>query len=257
MHEAHDWEQDLKAITIAIFVCIFLLFRPYQMQQTGMMYGGDDHSYLAHATSIVYGQYPSYEKEYFNIGEGKPMHSMGAGIMAAPFVFIFSLIDRVIGSDIVVQRTESNITQSWTLFGFVIAACVYFWFACFLLHRGLSHFIESRYASWAVILMVLCQGIPLLVFRRPIFAHVFEFFLQSFMVYLLLSVNKERPIHLKRIWPILGIVVAGILIILVRYNNILAAFIWPIVLYGYDRSLRRKYQFWKFVGGGRLLLSSS
>ena len=66
------------------------------MQQTGLMYGGDDQSYFAHASSLAFGQFPSYQNEVFTSGKGSPKHSIGSGVMAAPFVFVFSLIDRII-----------------------------------------------------------------------------------------------------------------------------------------------------------------
>ena len=75
----------MKYISFAIFIAAFFLFWPYQLQKFGLMYKGDDHSYFAHATAIAYGQFPSYEKEYYKHGEGRPLHSIGSGIMAAPW----------------------------------------------------------------------------------------------------------------------------------------------------------------------------
>ena len=135
----------MKYISIAILIIAFFLLRPYQMQKFGMCYKGDDYSYFAHATAIAYGQFPSYEKEYFIHGEGRPLHSIGSGIMAAPFVFTFSFIDRLQGSSIVEKRTADNIRQSWSLFGFVIASCTYFWLGCWLLFRTGTRFFDARY----------------------------------------------------------------------------------------------------------------
>ncbi len=237
----------MKVITIFIFICAFLLWRPYHLQQTGLRYGGDDESYFAHSSALVFGQFPSYEKEHFTVREDYPLHSIGPGLMAAPFVFVFSLIDRAVGSDIVYRRTLENTSQSWSLFGFVFASSFYFWLACFLLYKGLRYYFKHHDASLAIILMVLCQGIPLFVFRRPIYSHVYEFFLQSLLVFVLLKTNREGSLISRRYWVPLGIGVVIGLMFLVRLNNIVAAFVWPLVLLGSSRSDVRKARFWRRI----------
>ncbi len=237
----------MKVITIFIFFCVFLLLRPYHLQQTGLRYGGDDESYFAQSSSLPVGQFPSYEKEYFTVRKNYPLHSIGPGLMAAPFVFIFSLIDRASGSDVVYQRTLENTSQSWSLFGFVFASSFYFWLACFLLYKGLRYYFQHRHASLAVILMVLCQGIPLFVFRRPIFSHVYEFFLQSLLVFVLLKTNKKDSLNSRGYWAAFGIGIVIGLMFLVRLNNIIAAFVWPLVLLGNNRFDVRKARFWKTI----------
>ena len=72
-------------ITIIIFIFAFFIFRPYFMQERGLLYVGDDESYFAHATSLAFFQFPDYSKEYFTVGGQYPMHSIGPGIMAFPF----------------------------------------------------------------------------------------------------------------------------------------------------------------------------
>jgi len=79
----------LRTITVSIFICAFLLMRPYHLQDRTLCYTGDDYSYFAHASSLVFGQFPSYEKEFFVAGDTSPLHSIGPGLMAAPFVFDF------------------------------------------------------------------------------------------------------------------------------------------------------------------------
>jgi len=153
--------------------------RPYQLQDKTLCYTGDDYSYFAHASSLVFGQFPSYEKEIFIAGDTSPLHSIGPGLMAAPFVFVFSLIDRLEGSDIIHQRTRSNITQSWSMFGFVFAASFYFWAACFLLYKALRYYVPDQHAIMAIIITVLCQGIPLFVYRRRYFLIYSNFFCKA------------------------------------------------------------------------------
>lgn len=217
----------MRYITFAILICIFFLLRPYQMQKLGLCYRGDDLSYFAHATALTYGQFPSYDKEYFDNGEQSPLHSIGPGLMAAPFVFVFSLIDRINGADIVRQRTADNVRHSWSMFGFVVASSVYFWLGCWFLYSTSVRFYPLRHTVLALILMVLVQGIPIYVFRRPIFSHAYEFFLQAFMVYLFFK-PKAGELPSLRYWLTAGVTLA--LMPLVRYNNLVASGFWWLAL---------------------------
>lgn len=225
-----------------IFVIGFLLFRPYRMQSSGMLYAGDDYSYFAHATSLVYGQFPAYEKEYFMLYDGKrPMHGIGSGLMAAPFVFLFSTIDRLTGNPIVQQRRPENITQSWTLYGFVIASIFYLWAGCFFLYKALRYHFEEHESVLAVFLMVICQGIPLFAYRRPVFSHIFEFFAMCVLVWWML-LPKEKWSRWSE--GLKGAVTLGIvlgLLELVRLNDVMMILIWPLVLFGMSKKVLISY----------------
>lgn len=217
----------MKYVTLAIVVCMFFLLRPYQMQKLGLCYRGDDFSYFAHATAIAFGRFPSYEKEYFDNGGRSPLHSVGPGVMAAPFVWAFSLIDRAAGADIVRQRTADNVRQSWTMFGFVVSTAVYFWLGCWALYLTAVKFYPARHTVPALVLLVLVQGIPIYVFRRPIFSHTYEFFLQAFMVYLFFRPKPGETPPLGY-WLAAGLALG--LMPLVRYNNLVAAGSWGLAL---------------------------
>ena len=67
----------MKKITLAIFILGFFLFRPYQLQNSGMLYKGDDVSYLAHSTAIAFYQFPNYSKEVFDYEALIPPHPLG------------------------------------------------------------------------------------------------------------------------------------------------------------------------------------
>lgn len=205
----------------------FFLLRPYQLQKLGLCYRGDDFSYFAHATAIVFGQYPSYEKEHFDNGKQSPLHSIGPGLMAAPFVWAFSLIDRLTGADIVNQRTADNIRHSWSMFGFVVSSSVYFWLGCWLIYLTAIKFCSARHTIIALVLMVLVQGIPIYVFRRPVFSHAYEFFLQAFMIYLFFKPKTDKPPSLGY-WLTVGFTLG--LMPLVRYNNLVASGFWWLAI---------------------------
>ncbi|MFC1546425.1 hypothetical protein ACFL4O_01770 [bacterium] len=221
----------IKYLSILIFVVGFFLLRPYHMQETGLMYSGDDEGYFAHASSLVFFQFPSYENESYSWGEGMPMHSIGPGLMASPFVMFFSLLDRINKADIIKKRKRANIYNSWSLFGFVIASLFFFYSGCILLYLGLKFYFNYKISFFAVVLMILFQGFPLYVFRRPVFAHIYEFFLMSVIVYLVLKNNKTYFLDKFNMWITVGIGVIIGLIPLVRYNNLAMVFVVPIILY--------------------------
>ncbi|MBF0571371.1 MAG: hypothetical protein HQL12_05815 [Candidatus Omnitrophica bacterium] len=233
----------MKRITWGIFILAFFLIRPYFMQANGMWYAGDDQDYFSHAFSLISGSFPSYANE-FDYGSRNPLGSIGPGLMAAPFVFVFSFIDRIEGSDIFKHRNSENVQRSWSQFGFVFAASFYFWVACLLLYKGLRNYFSSKDASLSIILMVLIQGIPLFVYRRSIFTHAFEFFLQSLFVYLLLINHKKNQFSIEGAWKQIGIGLALGFLFLVRYNDFAAVLIWPFALYCRDRRNLRDPQFW-------------
>jgi len=53
-----------------------------------------------------------------------PSHPIGSGLIAAPFVVIFSLVDRIINHPII--NNHNNYSGSWSLFGFVFAVIILF-----------------------------------------------------------------------------------------------------------------------------------
>ena len=222
--------------------------RPDAVAQHGLMFEGDDDDYFAHATAITFGHFPSYDLEVKGIASRKtPLGSVGPAIMALPFVFAGSLIDRVTGSPIIEKRTKPVNEASWSLFGFVVAANVYFWLGCYFLFEAVKRVVGPSYAAWSVILMVLVQGIPLFAVRRPVFSHIFAFFLQSLAVYVLIKTKTGEQRLRGDYGALTGLGLLCGLISLVRYNNAFIAIFWPFILLTVKGDLRNK-DFWKQIG---------
>ena len=93
--------------------------------------------------------------------------------------------------------------------------------------------------------MVLCQGIPLFVFRLPVFSPLYEFFLQSLLVFILFKTIKQKVNLSLNFWALFGIGIATGLITLVRFNNIFATIVWPIVLLINSKAAIKKVYFWR------------
>ncbi|RJQ28958.1 hypothetical protein C4565_02825 [Candidatus Parcubacteria bacterium] len=234
----------MKKISIFIFIVSFFLYRPYAMQQNGMLYRGDDPQYLSYATSLAFFEFPSFDKELTDTVQG---HPIGAGILAAPFVFSFSLIDRAFGSTISEERNWNNVEQSWTLFGFVFSSIFYFWLSCFFAYKGVRFFYNHKYSLVAITLMILIQGIPLYAYRRPVFSHIYELFLQTLLVYISCWRNS-KPMDRQDSF-LLVLIVSSIIgmVTLVRYNNILISLFWPIIIWGVEKNKFSLMVNWKKI----------
>ncbi len=208
----------MKKITICIFILSFLLYRPYQLQDSGLKYGDDDDVYFSHAIAITQLEFPTTGK-----------FPVGSGMMAAPFVFVFSMLDKINGVRVTDVHSDAAV-KSWTQFGFVFSSMLYFWLSCYLLFKTLRLYFSENHSLVAVILMVLLQGVPLYVYRRPIFSHVYELFLQSLLVYFIVRYDRMNEeghyLSVMFICFIIGMVVV------VRYNNAIIALSWPIVIWG-------------------------
>ncbi len=240
----------MRKVTLLAFLACFFLFRPYQLQNPGILYGGDDPSYFAYSTSLVYGQYPHFEKELVEEGAVPPLGRMGTGLMAAPFVGAFSLVDRVLGNPIVEKRTRENVRDSWSLFGAVFASGFYLWMSLALLYLAGTRLYSSRIVLWGLALMVLAQGAGLYAYVRPVFSHIYELFLQSAFLYLfvaeaLSSQGSGEKIPRKKLIPLL--IALSAFTVLVRQNNILYAVLWPALILGMDQG-RLSFKRWKSMG---------
>lgn len=228
----------MKKVAFILTILGFVLLRPYQLQTSGLLYSDDDDDYFAHASAIVFGEFPDYSKEYFNKKIGNvgqvPLGSIGTGILASPFVFAFSLLDRIAGEPIVQARTRQNIVRSWSAFGFVVGTQIYFWLSLLMLYWLLRRFTSDETAVIIVVLMMLVQGLPLYLYRRPVFSHIYELFLQTSLV----TACGFRDRFFKNRIPILLIGVLSGLIALTRVNNVHFALLAPFLFFGLDASLR-------------------
>lgn len=193
-----------------------------------MIFTGDDTSYFAYATSFAFGTYPHVDKEFADEFGVAPLSRIGPGLMAAPFVFVGSLIDRAVGNPIVEKRTAENNAQSWSAFFFMLSTIFYFYLAGVILFRTTRRFYSDRIALFSTLLMIVPQGIALYAFRRPIFAHIPELLLQSLFVYLFVREIKGDSLKKTRLFG--SLIVLSALAMMVRQNSIVYALAWPILI---------------------------
>lgn len=161
------------AIAFAVFFA--LMFNPLWLQRKKL--GSDDASYISHAFTIGLDGDMDYSNEpviKWATNKKIPAGSIGSGILAAPFVALFSVIDRLI--DHPVLDDHANFFGSWSLFGFFFATSIYFLIGVFLYLRSFLLLSSNQKALWLVLLFTLSSGVPHFVLMRFTMSHAFEFF---------------------------------------------------------------------------------
>lgn len=219
----------MRRLTFLVFLTCFFTFRPYQLQNPGLLYGGDDPSYFAYSTALVYGQYPNFDKELVEEFKVPPLSRIGPGLMAAPFVAAFSVIDRITKNPIIERRTRDTVRDSWSLYGALFSAAFYFYLSCALLFISARRYFSSQLSLLSVALMTVSQGVGLYAFVRPVFSHIYELFLQSAFLYLLILRSQKPDMKRSTLW-ILGLATLSSLMLMVRQNSVIYALLWPALI---------------------------
>lgn len=222
----------MKWVLLSIFLVSLAVLRPYQLESGNLIYAGigsDDFSYLSHATALTLGAFPSYQDEKF-VDSRMPMHSIGPGLLAAPFVYLFSRID-ILQASQAIRNRNGEIQATWAAFGFSFASVFYFCVSCMLLFHLLRRASSEATAAWATVLVFVVQGFPLFAYRRPVFSHIYELFAQTLVIYCLLILSEISGKSSTRRVAALGLFGGFVssLVALVRYNNIFMALAWPLI----------------------------
>ncbi|SDH35544.1 glycosyltransferase family 39 protein [Pseudomonas abietaniphila] len=213
---------------IVLIILISLAAMFFVPSNGKMLFSGDDDDYFAVASSIAYLRFPSFSKE-FHAGETIPFASVGAGVMASPFVAVFSILDRANHLPIVHKRTVSNREGSASVYGFYIATQFYLILTTIMLYRLLCLWVDNKTALFTTILWMLAGGgILIYTFNRPIMSHVYEVTALTGVLLLLSKIHFEQ--QPKRWYLLIGFVAS--LIFLTRYNNApIAAGVFCVLLW--------------------------
>jgi hypothetical protein len=136
----------------------------------------DAGSYLSHAFTIGldgdlnYGNEVSALGGCMNPARTSPCHPMGPGILAAPFVAAFSVIDRL--NHHPVLKNRQAYVGSWSYFGLQFATAFYFLAGIALYQLALRRWISPLIVALAVV----SSGLLWYVTFRFSFGHAYEFF---------------------------------------------------------------------------------
>jgi hypothetical protein len=165
---------------IAGYLLLYVLVLGLSFNTHDHFYGTDKcdaGSYMSHAFTTGLDQDLNYSNEFsalpggcMNAAGTSPQHPMGPGILAAPFVAAFSVLDRRV--DHPVLRDRGAYIGSWSYFAIQFATVFYFLFGIALYQVALRRWIPPLTTAIAV----LASGLLWYVTYRFSFGHTYEFF---------------------------------------------------------------------------------
>ncbi|MGL6269240.1 MAG: hypothetical protein ACRC2O_15010, partial [Chitinophagaceae bacterium] len=169
----------IYTLKIGISLLVFwLLFNPAYLFHENIK--GDDASYLAHTFTIALDGDLDYCNEVnFNkkgcetgIGRTAPPHPIGTGIVHAPIVKLFSLLDYLQNHPVLKDRDQY--VGSWSFLGLFISVTCCFIFGLLFLINAIESFTKVI-PRWLILLMASGYGVPYYIFQRFTMSHGPEF----------------------------------------------------------------------------------
>ena len=127
-------------------------------------------------------------------GRIRPVHPAGPGIMAAPFVAVFSLGDRLSGHSVIENR--AHLGGSWSYFGYLVASTGALMGSLLLAAR--STLATTRALSPQFLILILAgSGIPYYGLRKFTFGHSFEFLAATLVLWGVLRLRQQNRSSLQ------------------------------------------------------------
>lgn len=167
----------LNQILAWLFVVLFFLlcFNPcYALLRTKLT--GDDASYVSHGFTLGLDFNLGYHDMIadWTIKEGsRPAHPIGPGLLAAPFIAGFSIIDKIQHHPVIADHKKY--LYSWSLFGFVFATFFYSLLGVYLYIKALDC-LALKLSTKSLLFCCSSFGLLSYVLFRPISGHAYEFF---------------------------------------------------------------------------------
>jgi hypothetical protein len=220
------------ALQIGVFIFIFwLLFNPAYLFHENIK--GDDASYVAHTFTIAldsdldYCNEVNFDKKGCSTGKGRtaPSHPIGTGIVHAPIVKLFSVIDILQNHPVLKDRNQY--VGSWSFLGLFFSVTCCFIFGILFFINAIESFTDSV-PRWLVLLMASGYGVPYYIFQRFTMSHGPEYFTLALIFW-----SSIKLLSAKGQWKhlLLFLLAASIgLSYLIRPANINVVFI-PIMVF--------------------------
>ncbi len=168
-------DKGSKQISFVLFILFILLFSPYHALMKDKLFA-DDASYLAHGFTLGLDHNLAYEQnvaEWKTANEKAAAHPVGPGLLAAPFIAAFSIIDKVMHHPVIEEHIQFQ--YSWSYFGFVFSS-VFFFIAGLFLYLKAIRCLSLNMSAPHFIYIACSFGILFYVLFRPVMGHSFEFF---------------------------------------------------------------------------------
>lgn len=229
---------QIKMLTYGLISVIFLfMFRPYDSLLLNLR--NDCASYLSHGFTLGLDfnfQYKGMIANWLNI-KGGPAHPIGPGLLAAPFIALFSIIDRITASPVILDHHQYH--ASWSFFGFIFATYFYFIAGLWLYINSLK-ILSIRLSARHFIFLASSFGLLVYVLTWPIHCHAYEFFTIALCFWstvnsLALLLKNKIPYHYLMLCAL-----SMILTLIVRPANI-NIFLLPSIIFGFATVTNAKY----------------
>jgi hypothetical protein len=154
-------------------------------------------------------------------GSLTPTHPIGPGIVAAPFVGAFSLVDRALGQPVIHDRTA--FAGSWSIFGFFVASASALLAGAWFYLRSFE-LLQVRLSRPFVLLLLAGTGVAFYGLNRFTMGHSFEFAASALVLWASVALATEHPhpqVRGLRRGPILVALASGIVLsLLIRPANV-------------------------------------
>lgn len=158
----------------------------------------DDAEYYYHTQTIAIdkdldysNQMPNVPYRNLNIKDTEkvlPVHAIGVGLFASPFMFVSSEVGKVINLDSVI---------TFNYFIYSLVPIFYLFFAIKLLQKVFA-FNNITFNNFLLYLIVFGSGVIYFAFERFSMSHVYEFFATSFIIYLTAKHHNSKNTNVKR-----------------------------------------------------------
>ena len=155
----------------------------------------DDFDYFSHAETIVIdqdfdytNQIPKYQTfVYENSENGKiaPVGFPGAGMLAAPFFYLGSLIDKNFNT------ADGSEVLNYTLLFYSLSPIFYF-FASILIIFKSCRLLDLNVEKYKILLLISGSGITYFAFERFSMTHIYEMFIISFLMWNCINFYKNE-----------------------------------------------------------------
>jgi hypothetical protein len=213
----------------------------------------DDAEYYYHAQTIAIDYDLDYSNQmpntpYRNLNSDDPskvlpVHSIGLGIFAAPFLFI---------SDQISQFVNFNSPISLNYYIYSLTPIVYLFLSVILIEKTL--FLNNlSYKKNILYLVILGSGVSYFAFERFSMSHIYEFFATAVLLYLMTIHEKTSPSNKKKLEFFIPVFM--FLALTIRWSNY---FYFLIPLFYSKFILNKKIYLYRkplFLGGALLGLA--
>ncbi len=209
-----------KWLFLALVLFCFMLVTRHQWS-ADIRDSDDDVTYLSYAMSMGIDGDLDFSNELkccqnMALNGRVPGGFYGAGLLAAPFVAAFSLLDRALENPVITDR--STYLHSWSYFGFSFAVHAYFLLAVQLLWWSAQRFNPTASLPM-LLLMAVGSGVYYFVFGRPRMAHGFEFFALALAVHG--ATGMIRRAEWRRVWPsAIEAALGAVLAVAIRFSDL-------------------------------------